>query len=110
MAHPALLEKSRWHRCSWADVLRIGDPAFHPVGLQPLLCKQEVWCRSNFVMLWIASGVALQAWGRSGGKQAARHVALSCSKSRHLLWDIRHRLLRQRLEETHELAQFIVRE
>src|SRR2546429_6393430 len=35
-----LLEYSRWHRRSWADALRIGHPALHPVRHQSLLCQQ----------------------------------------------------------------------
>ena len=55
------LEQSRRHRRPRTDRLRIDNPALHPVGLQTLLCQQEVGCGRDLVVMRIAGCVALQA-------------------------------------------------
>src|SRR6266576_3784758 len=111
--HPMVVhtvEQSRWHRCARTNGLRIGDPTLHPVGLETLLGQQEIRCRSVRVMLCIAGRMALQTRRRCARKQAACHLGFLRGKRGHLLRDIRHGLLRDRLEEAHQLAQFVVGE
>ena len=79
-------------------------------GFKRSLASRKFGRSGDSVMLRIAGGVALEA-GRGGAReQAARHVGLFGGERRHRLRNIGHGLLRERLKEAHQLAQFVVRE
>src|SRR4029078_633184 len=103
-------EKSRRHRRSRTYGLWVKNPALHPSRFQTLTRQQEIWSGRVLVMCRIPRCVTFQTGSRSAREQTARVIRFFRSQSRRVLWNIRHRLLRQRLEETYQLAKLIVRE
>src|ERR1700693_6016995 len=103
-----LLEQARWHGGSGTDSLRVGDRALHPIRFQTLFRQKEVGRRGDLVVIRITSCVTLQARSGCAREQAASHVALFGRENGHLFWNVGQRLLRQRLEEAHELSQFVI--
>ena len=104
------LEKTGRHRRAGADGLRVDDPALDPIGFQATLGLQEVGRGGGAIVSGIAGGVALQARRGRAAEKTARHVGFLGGEHRRLFRNVRKRLARERLEETHELAQFIFRE
>src|ERR1700676_1163307 len=101
------LEQAGRHGGAGADGLGVNDPAFDPIGFQATFGLQEVGGGGGLIVRRIAGGVALQARSGWAAEKAARHVRFLGGERRWLFRNVREGLARERLEETHQLAQFI---
>src|SRR5439155_11141599 len=83
------------------------NPALHPIGFQAAAGLQEVGSSGSAVVSWIARSMTLQAGCRRAAEEAPRHLRFFRGQQRNLFRYVGEGLARQRLEETHQLAQLI---